>query len=467
MGQEAQEFLAIGPQPGPQASLLSCPCDEIMYGGARGGGKSYGMLLDWTAHEARYGRLAKGILFRRTMPELEDLMSKAEGIFPAFGGAFRSQRKTWVFPTGATLKFRYLDKDSDADNYQGHEYNWMGFDEIGNWPSFAPLDRLRSCLRSAEGVKVRMVLSCNPGGVGHNWVKARYIDPTPAMTPRKTEGGWAVFIPAKVQDNLILMANDPGYVDRIRQSGPDWLVRAWLNGDWDIVAGGMFDDLWRQDVHVLAPFQVPATWRIDRSFDWGSSKPFSVGWWAESDGTEAVMANGVRRSFPRGSLFHVAEWYGWNGEPDTGCRMIAADVAKKIVEMQKAMFPLRTVHPGPADSSIYDAENGVCIADDMARAGVRWVPADKSPGSRKNGAERIRKYLKAALSSPMEEPGLFVFDTCRHFLRTFPTLPRSRVILDDVDTKAEDHPYDMTRYRVLGVKRTASAVQQTGGWAKK
>ncbi len=222
----------------------------------------------------------------------------------------------------------------------------------------------------------------------------------------------------------------------------------------------MFDDVWKRDVHVLKAFEVPPSWKITRSFDWGSSKPFSVGWWAESDGTEAP--NG--RTYPRGSLFRIAEWYGWNGTPNEGNRMLAVEIAAGILEREKdwglstdpvptnmpnCFLPARSVEPGPADSSIYDADRGVSIGDDMEKAGVSWTRADKRPGSRKNGWERMRKMLKAALAEPPEEAALYTFDTCVNFIRTVPTLARDQRNLEDVDTQAEDHIADESRYRVM------------------
>lgn len=440
-----------------QADLISCPANEIGYGGARGGGKSFGVLLDWLAHEKRYGKHAKGILFRRSMPELEDMLSKASDLFPAMGGRFSVQSKTWVFPSGARLKFRHLDRDADADLYQGHEYNWMCFEEAGNWPNPRPLDKLRACLRSANGVKHRLILTMNPGGVGHNWLKARFVDPFPAFTIHADANGWTrCFIPAKVQDNPELLQADPGYIGRIKEAaGSPEMVKAWLDGDWDIVAGGMFDDVWRQ-AHKIPPFDIPDSWRIDRSFDWGSSKPFSVGFWAESDGTEATLADGTKRAWPRGSLFRIGEIYGWNGNPNEGCKKLAVEVARDIVAYQKVVPWGGRVKPGPADNSIYDAENGVCIADDMAKLGIRWEKSDKSPGSRKTGWEAMRRLFKAAHKTPMEDAGLFVFDTCRQFIRTIPTLPRDEKKTDDVDTDAEDHIADETRYRCLALRKTAA-----------
>lgn len=444
-----------------QLRFLSCPAHEVLYGGARGGGKSWATLLDWLRHEQQYGAKAKGILFRRTMPELEDMLSKAGEMFPSMGGTFKAQSKTWEFPSGARLKFRYLERDSDADRYQGHEYNWMAFEEAGNWPSPKPLDKLKACLRSAEGVRHRLVLTANPGGVGHNWLKARFIDPVPPGVFQHLPGGWArVYIPAKVTDNPALLRSDPGYVERIKEAaGSPEMLKAWLDGSWDIVAGGMLDDVYRAEAHELDHFDIPQGWRIDRAFDWGSSKPFSVGFWAESDGTEATLADGTRKAWPRGTLFRIGEIYGWNGRPNEGSRKLAVEVAREILAYQKEVPWGSRVRPGPADNSIFDAENGVCIADDMAKLGVRWERSDKSPGSRRTGWEAMRRMLKACLATPMEEPGLFVFKGCRQFIRTIPTLPRDEKKPDDVDTDAEDHIADETRYRVLAVRKTAKTLE--------
>lgn len=438
-----------------QARFLSCPANEVLYGGARGGGKSWATLLDWLRHEKHYGALAKGILFRRTLPELEDMQSKAETLFPSCGGTFKGQAKTWHFPSGAKLKLRYLERDSDADRYQGHDYNWIAFEEAGCWYNPKPLDKLKACLRSAEGVRHRLVLTANPGGVGHNWLKARFVDPVPAETIQKLEGGWTrVYIPAKVTDNPALLKADPGYIERIKDAaGSPEMLKAWLEGSWDIVAGGMFDDVWDLGIHAIDPFDIPASWRIDRSFDWGSSKPFSVGFWAQSDGTEAVLRDGTRKAWPRGTMFRIAEIYGWNGQPNEGCKKLAVEVARDIDKMQKEVPWGGRVKPGPADNSIFDAENGVCIADDMAKLGIRWERSDKSPGSRKTGWEAMRRLFKACKQHPMEEPGMFVFNTCRQFLRTIPTLPRDANKTDDVDTHSEDHIADETRYRALAVMR--------------
>lgn len=461
--QEAERKVAWQPQPGPQTWLLTSIIEEILFGGARGGGKTYGILGDWTGHAGRNGRHARGILFRRTYPEFEEVLEQSHQIFPLLGARYKIQSKTWKFPNGASLKLRHLERDKDASRYQGHQYTWMGFEELGNWPSATPIDALKACLRSPHGIPVRWVATANPGGVGHNWIKARFITPAPALTPFQdpVTKVWRVFIPSKLEDNPILAKGDPGYVDRLRGVGADWLVEAWLSGNWDIVAGGMFDDIWKSDRHVIPAFEIPKGWRIDRAFDWGSTKPFSVGWWAESDGSQAP--NG--KIYPKGTLFRIAEWYGWNGKkPNEGLRMLAVDVAKRIREMETTMKLSGRVQSGPADPSIFAAENGVCIATDMAMPPgmIRWEAADAKAGSRKTGWERMRKLLKASLQHPMEEPGLFCFDTCRQFIRTVPTLPRDPKDPDDVDTDAEDHIGDETRYRTMWVRRVVKEQKFVG-----
>ena len=311
-------------------------------------------------------------------------------------------------------------------------------------------DKLKGNLRSAEGIPTRMVSTGNPGGVGHNWVKSRFVDPAPPLTLVEDQyGSTRCFIPAKLSGNLILADADPPYADRLRNSGPEWLVKAWLDGDWNIVAGGMFDDIWKTQMHVIEPFNIPETWRIDRSFDWGSTRPFSVQWWAESDGE--YMPNG--NYYPKGTLFHIAEWYGCNGKPNEGLRMLASEVARGIRDIENKMDVY--AYPGPADPSIFASENGTSIADEMGRSGCRW---ERANNTRKSGWERMRRMLKASLDENMEDAGMFVFDSCRHFIRTVPSLPRDNRDLDDADTNAEDHAADACRYRIM---KTSSSISHT------
>lgn len=464
MGTAAPPEVIWRPQPGPQTALLACPIEDVFYGGARGGGKTDGLLGDWLAHAGRYGAGARGIFFRRSYPELEEVERRARELFSPLGAREIAQKHTWLFSNGASLKMRYLERDKDAGKYQGHGYTWMGFDELTNWARSDPIDMLWSSLRSATGVPCFRRCSGNPGGVGHNWVKARYIDPAPAFTPftvqvqpdRPDLTATAVFIPAKLEDNQLLVQNDPGYEARIAKSASSPAIwQAWRWGSWDIVAGGFFDDIWDRATHVLRPFVIPSSWKLDRAFDWGSAKPFSVGWWAESDGTPATMADGSSRTFPTRSLIRVAEWYGWNGQPNVGLRLSDEAIARGILERERQMGILGRVHAGPADSMIFEERNGDSPAAIHQRIGVRWEKSIKGPGSRQRRWQMMRDRLIAARDGDREHPGLWVFETCAQWIRTVPVLPRDETKWDDIDTEAEDHAADETGYRVATQDRRA------------
>jgi len=249
------------PQPGPQTALVTCPIQDILFGGARGGGKTYSLLLDWLYHYRRYGADARGMILRRSMPQLEEVIAQSKQIYPSFGAIFREGVKTWIFPSGATLKMRWLDRDADAANYQGMQFTWLGIDEAGTWSSPDAIDQLRATLRSAAGVPAVLRLTANPGGPGEQWLRERYIGTAtaqfPPLVPRydREKSVWRVFIPSRLQNNKILMDADPTYMDRIRASGPPHLVRAWLEGDWFASSGdSYFDELcWLVDGRPPAP----------------------------------------------------------------------------------------------------------------------------------------------------------------------------------------------------------------------
>lgn len=449
MFDEWESSIIWRPQVGPQTLLLQCPYDQIFFGGARGGGKTAGVLGDWVDHANTWGAWARGILFRRTYDELEEVKEQAFEMFRPLGAKYHEGKRTWTFPNGAKLRFRFLERDVDANKYQGHAYNWMCWEEITNWASSTGIDKVSAALRSARGVKCRWLATGNPGGVGHNWVKARFISPAKPFHAHKDPltGQTRVFIPSRLSDNKILMQNDPLYAERLKGAGPAWLVKAWLGGIWDIVAGGMFDDVWEEHVHVLQPFKIPRSWTVKRAFDWGSSRPFSLGWWAESNG-ETIK--GMPKFYP-GTQIRIGEWYGWNGEPNVGLKMIDKDIAAEGLEIEKKLqkeYGFGAVSAGPADPSIFAVVNGACIGDAMANAGLEFEAAMTGPGSRKNGWEAMRRMLKDAKQQPMERPGMFVFDTCRQFIRTVPVLPRDLKKIDDVDTNSEDHIGDETRYAI-------------------
>jgi hypothetical protein len=460
-----------------QGQALQSPATEILYGGAAGGGKSHLMRVAAIVWALAVPGL-QVYLFRRTRPELLKNHMEGPTSFPVLLGSWINRKLVKINYSDLTIEFsngskiflchcQYL---KDLTKYQGAEIHVLLMDELTHFVE--DMYRfLRGRVRLGglavpeeyRGLFPRILCGSNPGSVGHNWVKLSFVDNAPPMEIRampKAEGGMRrQFIRAQLEDNPTLTENDPDYESRLEGLGSPELVRAMRKGDWDIVAGGMFDDLWLRDLHVVKPFEIPQSWYVDRSYDWGSSAPFSVLWWAESDGTTpARLADETTRIFPRGTLFLIAEWYGWNGKANTGLKMLTPDIAKGINEREEKMS--HPVKPGPADGMIFNAgaiDNTKSIADVMAEYGVRWLEADKTPGSRKTGWQRMREYLSASLpkkdkeghAPPMEKPGLFIFNTCHQWIRTVPVLPRDKRDADDVDTDAEDHAGDATRYRLM------------------
>ena len=450
------------PHPGSQTLFVACPVFELLYEGTRGPGKTNALLMDFCQHVGQgFGSAWRGILFRQSFPALADVVAKSlEWIPKVFPDAkFNESNHVWRFATGEELLLRYMDRPKDYWSYHGHEYPWIGWDELTNWPDLACYDVMKSCCRSSRvGVPRKYRASANPHGPGHHAVKARFIDPAPrGHIVTDEDGNQRVTLHGHWSENAALLAADPDYVARLRSAtadNPDQAA-AWIDGSWDVVAGTFFGSAWDARVHILPPFPIPRTWPIDRSFDWGSSKPFSVGWWAVANGEAVEVGHGpdgkpILRTFARGTLIRIAEWYGMKpGKPNVGLGLDAAAIAKGILEREAAWWPKRTIDAGPADSSIFDVQDGHSIGASFKKAGVTWRPANKGPGSRKNGWELMRERLTAGKKSPPEAPGLFVFSTCRDFIRTIPTLPRDEVKTDDIDTHAEDHAADEARYRIL------------------
>ena len=464
------------PQPGSQVAFLSCPVYEVLYEGTRGPGKTDALIMDFCQDVGRgFGSDWRGILFRQTYTQLTDVIAKTRKWFPKIwpNATYNKADHTWEWPTGEQLLLRYMDNVDDYENYHGHEYPWLGWEELTNWPSLAPYLRMMACSRSSnKDITARVRSTTNPYGPGHNAVKDRWRLPEgrgKVITDSYVDGHLEpprVAIHGHLRENLILLEAEPDYAQRVAAAARNSSEReAWLDGSWDVTSGGMFDDIFKRDTHVLPvikPAQIPASWKIDRSFDWGSSKPFSVGWWAESSGEYFEHEGRVYGAVP-GDLIRIDEWYGWNGKINTGCRMLATDIAKGILDRELDMGITHRVEDGIADASIFNNQNDDCVARDMEDEGIYWLPADKSGGSRKQGWEKVRTYMKGAVPAasgiPREDPGMFVTANCTHFLRTVPSLPRDDKDLDDVNTDAEDHIGDEVRYRARALLRGNSSSQ--------
>lgn len=473
------------PNPGSQTLWLCCPIREALYEGTRGCGKTVALLADFAQHCGRgYAENWRGILFRKTYKQLDDVVSKSKQlfkmIFPAARWLSSGKDFKWVWPTGEELLFRQFAKIDDYWNYHGHEYPWIAWEELTNWAQLDGYEMMMSCNRSSiRGIPLKVRATTNPYGIGHAAVKNYFIKPAPrgkviaeereilqfvdgelrrvrALTKRVSIHGSYIENPRLLEADPMYLANIEGITDVNRR-------RAWLFGDWDIQAGGALADVWSKRA-VVPRFRIPASWRVDRSFDWGSAHPFSVLWWAEADGTEATLPDGTKFCPPRRSLVLCHEWYG-GGTGNQGLHMGARDVGKGIVSREEMLLAGKWIpkkpSAGPADNQISNVANPgtPTIADEMSAVGIHWEKSDKAPGTRKIGLQLVRDRLAESAKDRPENPALYVMDHCREAIDHWPALPRDEKDPEDVATDAEDHDYDALRYRVLKQNLTATVTQ--------
>lgn len=412
-----------------QAAALSCPATELFYGGAAGGGKSDFLLVDFLHGVNKgFGKHYQGILFRRTYDELDEIITRSFDLYQPLGAVYNQQKKWWTFPNSERIRFRYCESDRDILHYQGHQYQWIGWDELPQYPTDYPYRyMLGSRLRSAHGVPCSCRATGNPGGRGHAWIRNRFIanrDESRIWTDPETELT-RCFIKARLEDNPSLMGNDPEYERRMKILNPS-LYRAMREGDWNIRAGQVFEE-YREGVHTCAPFAIPKDWGIGCSMDWGYAKPFSIGWWAVS---------------PKGRNYRFREWYGCEkDDPDKGIRKDYKEVAKEAWEISAELGCKTMV----ADSSIWDdRDDGTTIAEAFEAAGFDMVKAHKD---RHLGVQRVHSMLNQKLDDG--KPALIVSDKCYAWKRTVPDLVADEKDPEDVDTDLEDHIYDETRYWLM------------------
>ena len=419
---KSQEVI-FKPNGGPQTEFLAASEREVFYGGARGGGKSYAMLVDPLRYCSRPHHRA--LLIRRTMPELRDLISKSQLLYSkAYPGAkWREQEKEWRFPSGAKIEFGYAENMTDVLRYQGQSYTWIGIDELPQYPSPDIYNFLRSSLRSVDkDIPVYLRATGNPGNIGSQWVKEMFVDPAEPNsafdikidTPVGVKTITRRFIPAKLQDNPYLMQTDDYYA--MLASLPDIQRKQFLDGDWDAYEDSAFPEF-SKTTHVVEPFEIPKGWYKFRAADWGYSSPACVLWFA-------VDYNN--------NLWLYRELY---------TSKVTADIfARQVLELESGEY----IQYGVLDSSTWAKRGdvGPSIAETMIQQGCRWRQSDRSPKSRISGKLEIHKRLLVN----DKEPGLRVFKNCRNLIRTMSTLPTDKKNPEDVDTNAEDHAYDALRY---------------------
>jgi hypothetical protein len=476
------------PQPGPQDDLCCCPFPEVFFGGARGGGKTDGVLGKWALKEKRYGAAFNAIMFRRTTTSAEDAIDRSKEIYTPLGGRY-IENKGWIMPNGGRVRFKYLESIADAKEYQGRNLTDAWVEEAGQYATPDAIDLLFGVLRSAKGVPVQLILTANPGGAGQHWIRDRYqLHPfprQPKVLRRKLPDGSehrVAVIPSRITDNRILLDSDPGYVSRLYLVGSAQLVKAWLEGDWTAIEGAFFAE-WSNDQHVLSPFAIPDHWLRFRSGDWGSYSPFSIGWWAvvgddfhlSGDRNLGAVPAGRSdlqwsdhpgsRSLPRGSLVRYREWYG-----TVGGKLTAEQVGKGIATRERDDRAKLTY--GVLDPSAFAEDGGPSIAervnDELLKAKLAaFTRADNARVARQTGDrdkagpmggwDQMRSRLvgtaqrldDGAIKWSTGRPMLYVFANCKDFIRTVPVLQHDQNRAEDLDTDAEDHAADDGRYACL------------------
>lgn len=433
------------PQP-RQRIFMARKENEALYGGAAGGGKSDCAVAEGLrqVNIPHY----RGIILRKTYPQLSELIDRSREIYHAAypEAKFNEQKHCWTFPSGAKIYFGAMQHTKDRTNYQGKRYDYIDFDELTHftWDEYSYLfSRNRP---NGPGTRCYIRAQANPGGIGHGWVKERFITAAPPLTPiyeevniifpdghTEKKSRSRIFVPSSVFDNKILLENDPEYITRLA-SLPENERKALLYGDWDCFSGQVFTE-WRDNpdgyktrvnTHVIEPFRVPSYWKIYRGFDFGYSRPFSVGWYAADQD---------------GRMYRIREFYGCTGVPNEGIRMEPGQIAKKIrqIEAEDPNLRNKKIH-GIADPSIFDESRGESVAQMMEREGVYFEKADNT---------RIAGKMQLHNRLAFDENGipmLYIFSTCRHFIRTVPALVYSSSDVEDIDTDAEDHIYDEVRY---------------------
>ena len=420
--------LDLGRAQPKQTLFLKDKHRHIAYGGARGGGKSWAVRTKSKLLAFRYPGI-KILIVRKTYKELQN--NHIEQLTAELAGFAKYNRsdKMFRFPNGSTISFGYCANEGDLGQYQGAEYDVVFIDEAGQLQE-SWIRKINICVRGTNGFPKRTYYTLNPGGPGHAYFKRVFVDRN--FNPDEDPDDY-FFIQAKVEDNKALMDTQPDYLREL-ENLPPTLRAAWKDGRWDVYEGQFFEDF-RDDpehyqdrrwTHVIEPFEIPDGWTICRSYDFGYGKPFSCAWWAvDYDGT----------------IYRIMELYGCTRTPNEGVKWTPDKQFEEIhkTEMQHPWLKGKTII-GVADPAIWDASRGESVADTAARYGVFFTPGDN---------ERIAGWMQCHYRLQFDEDGyprMYVFNTCRAFIRTIPTLIYDEHRAEDLDTKMEDHVADEWRY---------------------
>ena len=417
------------PQPGPQEKAIRASfVDELFFGGSRGGGKSEFLLGVFASDVKQHGEHWRGVLFRRTYPELDELVERSRVIYHQLfpGAEYKVGSHTWQIPNGASLKMRHIESEIDADHYQGHQYTWIGWDELTSWSDLKPYHRLKACLRSAHDISNKRIRSTgNPGGPGHNAVKSYFIDAgEEGHLITGADNMQRMYVRSLLSDNRILLDNDPQYVERLKSVGDKQLVKAWLEGDWDAIVGAFFG-LWNNDRIAVPSFQVPSHWPLFGALDYGEAAPTSFGLYSVDHDDNVYRLSEYYRANATASQHaqNINELI--DGSPFTDGRRPSVIYADPSIFVKRRLTEV--MNHSPADVF---GEHGL------------WLT--RANNDRVNGWRVINDAL-------LNERFYCFAGWNDNLMRTVPSLPRAAANPEDLDTKAEDHAADELRYAMMHV----------------
>lgn len=441
--------LKLQPPSEKQKLFLADHHKHVGFGGARGGGKSWAVRDKAKRLCLRYPGILV-LIVRRTYQELinnhiDPLQTELNGV-----ARYNKTEKVFTFPNGSKIKFGYCNNDKDLMQYQGAQYDVVFLDEATQlqeeW-----ITKIIPSVRGVNDFPKRVYYTCNPGGPSHGYFKRLFID---KKYKDGEEPGDYSFIQSLVTDNKALMEAQPDYIKQL-EALPPKLREAWLYGRWDIFEGQFFEDFretpdielctkagitpeqalaQHRFTHVIEPFDLNSGerrgWNIMRSYDFGYNKPFSLGYWA-------VDYDGV--------LYRIMELYGCTQTPDEGVKWSPDEQFRRIRELENEHPWLkgRKIVDSVADPAIWDSSRGESIAGTAARYGIYFTPGDN---------ERIPGWMQVHYRFQFDENGyarMYVFNTCKAFIRTIPLMMYSETKPEDLDTKLEDHCPDEVRYMCM------------------
>ena len=422
------QHIVWAPQSGPQEALVHCPITLVGYGGARGGGKTDGVLGKFAVKQEQLGSDFNAIFFRKELPQADDLIERAKQIYLPLKAHWQDQKKQFTFLSGGRLRFRPLADDSDAEKFQGQNLSDCAIEEAGNYSNPSPLWKLFGALRGKGGGQI--ILTFNPGGVGHHWLKELFIKPAPRgmkVLKKGLPNGASfdyIYIPSRVHDNQILLARDPEYINRLHMVGSPELVRAWLEGDFEIHEGSFFPEF--SSRHIIAPFNIPTHWPKYIGYDWGYRSPFAAVWGAVSSGKDD---NGSEVPYPKGAMIIYREMWGKGVDNVEQANRIAA---ASIGESPTAV----------ADPSIFNHQGGPSINDQFNNIFARY----KHPGFRPADNDRVSGWTQIRQRLAAKPALLYISAACPYLLETLPSLAIDKRRAEDADSTGEDHACDALRY---------------------